>query len=184
MSPVYRWYPVLQRYVSYVAGRVDGFGGDSTTVEPGLGGIPAPGEGGGEIGKPGRCVYEYIEANKNRRHYSILRFCLLALFLIVMGALAAVAFSVVDIKSPTAPTVVLWARIAGLLFTIMFFALEIFCDRCLCYFGHLAGDLEEVLGCRRIKLRQCQCPRGLFYSTCAMYVLLIIFWLVVIYLAA
>jgi Pro-kumamolisin, activation domain len=181
MSPVYRWYPVLQRYLSYVAGRVDGFGGNSALVEPGLGSITGPAEVGG---KPNPCVYAYIEANKNQRYYSLLRFGLLALFLVVMGALAAVGFGIVDIKSAAAPTVVLWARILGLLFTIMFFLLEIFCDWCLCYFGHIAGDLDEVLGCRRIKLRRCECPRGLFYTTATMYILLIIFWLVAIYRAA
>jgi len=34
MSPTNRWYPVLERYVSYIAARVDGLGGDSSKVVP------------------------------------------------------------------------------------------------------------------------------------------------------
>jgi len=36
MNPVNRWYPVLQRYVSLVGDRVDGFGGDSAAIAPSL----------------------------------------------------------------------------------------------------------------------------------------------------
>jgi hypothetical protein len=43
MSPVYRWYPVLQRYISYVSSRVDGFGGNSAEVKPSLQGVPVEG---------------------------------------------------------------------------------------------------------------------------------------------
>jgi hypothetical protein len=56
MSPTNRWYPVLQRYVSYIAARVDGLGGDSTTIAPSLQGVPAKGEGrrGDRIGYTGK----------------------------------------------------------------------------------------------------------------------------------
>jgi hypothetical protein len=36
MSPIYRWYPVLKRYIEYVSGRVKGFGGDPNEIEPSL----------------------------------------------------------------------------------------------------------------------------------------------------
>jgi len=36
MSPAYRWYPVLQRYIEYVSGRVKGFGGDPNQIGPSL----------------------------------------------------------------------------------------------------------------------------------------------------
>lgn len=39
MSPANRWYPVLQRYILYIAGRVDGLGGDSTSIKPSFNGI-------------------------------------------------------------------------------------------------------------------------------------------------
>jgi hypothetical protein len=41
MSPAYRWYPVLQRFVAYVSGRVQGFGGDPASIKPSLQGVPA-----------------------------------------------------------------------------------------------------------------------------------------------
>lgn len=41
MSPANRWYPVLERYIGYVSGRVDGFGGNAASIEPSLQGVPA-----------------------------------------------------------------------------------------------------------------------------------------------
>ena len=45
MSPAYRWYSVLQRYIAYVAGRVDGFGGTASSIPPSLTGV-RPKQGG------------------------------------------------------------------------------------------------------------------------------------------
>jgi hypothetical protein len=39
-SPTNRWYPVQQRYVSYIAGRVDGLGGNSEAIPPSSQGAP------------------------------------------------------------------------------------------------------------------------------------------------
>ena len=40
MSPFDRWYPVLERYISYIAARVDGLGGDSKSILPSPNGVP------------------------------------------------------------------------------------------------------------------------------------------------
>ncbi len=58
MSPVYRWYPVLQRYIDIVSGRVNGSGGHAVAIPPSLlgyrpkglthGGGHGPGHGPGE----------------------------------------------------------------------------------------------------------------------------------------
>ncbi len=40
MPSTSRWYPVLKRYISYLAGRVDGLGGDSGNIEPSPNGVP------------------------------------------------------------------------------------------------------------------------------------------------
>ena len=45
MSPAYRWHPVLQRYIEYVAARVDGAGGNAAGVAPSLHGVPSHGPG-------------------------------------------------------------------------------------------------------------------------------------------
>src|SRR5208282_4799791 len=34
MPPQKRWYPVLQRYIGDIAGRIQGFGGDPTLIPP------------------------------------------------------------------------------------------------------------------------------------------------------
>jgi hypothetical protein len=50
MDPKNRWRPVLERYVGYLAARVDGLGGDSTKIEPSPDGVrtrpelPRPGD--------------------------------------------------------------------------------------------------------------------------------------------
>jgi hypothetical protein len=40
MMPSDRWYPVLERYISYIAARVDGLGGDSGSILPSPVGVP------------------------------------------------------------------------------------------------------------------------------------------------
>lgn len=40
MAPTKRWYPVLERYIQYVAGRVDGLGGNASQIPPSLSGAP------------------------------------------------------------------------------------------------------------------------------------------------
>lgn len=40
MAPSNRWYPVLNRYISYIAARVDGLGGDSGSILPSPNGVP------------------------------------------------------------------------------------------------------------------------------------------------
>jgi hypothetical protein len=40
MSTLNRWYPVLERYISYIAARVDGLGGDFGSILPSPNGVP------------------------------------------------------------------------------------------------------------------------------------------------
>lgn len=41
MPPVNRWYPILERYVEYISKRVDGFGGNASSIKPSLKGVPS-----------------------------------------------------------------------------------------------------------------------------------------------
>jgi len=43
MAPTNRWYPVLQRYISYISGRVAGLGGDPDAIPASPNGAPIPG---------------------------------------------------------------------------------------------------------------------------------------------
>jgi hypothetical protein len=45
MSPVYRWYPVVQRYISIVSARVKGMGGNPSAVAPSQWGVTKPAGG-------------------------------------------------------------------------------------------------------------------------------------------
>ncbi|HLW75398.1 MAG TPA: hypothetical protein VKS01_00410, partial [Bryobacteraceae bacterium] len=40
MSPEYRWYRVVERYIQYLTGRVNGFGGNAGAIPPSLTGVP------------------------------------------------------------------------------------------------------------------------------------------------
>src|ERR1051325_11414710 len=112
---------------------------------------------------------EYSEANRNRRHYSNLRFAVLTVSFAVLGGVASVAFGVVDIKSPGSLNVVRWARIAGLLFSIVFFWFEVLLDRHLRHFGRIARDLEGPLGCSQFTKRKFLYPPRALYATWSMY---------------
>jgi hypothetical protein len=43
MAPANRWYPVLVRYIGYISARIDGLGGDSSSVLPSPNGVPVKG---------------------------------------------------------------------------------------------------------------------------------------------
>jgi hypothetical protein len=45
MAPTNRWHPVLERYISYIAGRVDGLGGDSAGIPASPNGFPGKDRG-------------------------------------------------------------------------------------------------------------------------------------------
>jgi hypothetical protein len=40
MAPSNRWYPVLQRYIGYIAAKITGLDGDPSTIPPSLSGAP------------------------------------------------------------------------------------------------------------------------------------------------
>jgi hypothetical protein len=76
-----RWFPVLQRYIGYVAGRVDGFGGNSSSIAPSqtgwVPGLPKGGSIGEEFfGKVMGLVYDHfgdfegfiLETEAGKRH--------------------------------------------------------------------------------------------------------------------
>ena len=59
MAPTYRWQPVVKRYIDYVAGRVEGSGGNPGSIEPSPLGVP-PQAGPGEAeftGKVREVIY-------------------------------------------------------------------------------------------------------------------------------
>jgi len=119
----------------------------------------------------------YAEANNNLRHYSSLRFAVLSVFFAVLGGVVSVAFGIIEIKSPSPQSIFMWARIAGLIFTIVFFSIEILCHLNLDHFQRVANELEDQLGYHQLKTRKFRFPRP-FYFTWGMYSSLLIFWLI------
>jgi hypothetical protein len=120
---------------------------------------------------------EYSEVNNNRRHYSNLRFAILTVFFAVVGGVASVAFGIVEVKSPTSINIVLWSRFAGLVFTLTFFSFEVLCEFNISHFGHVAKDLEELLGYRQFKTRTGPYAKVTRSFIWGMYTLIIVFWI-------
>lgn len=60
MAPSNRWYPVLERYIGYIEGRVRGFGGDPAVIPPSLGGAPLPRPKGQEPCRDGAVVVGHV----------------------------------------------------------------------------------------------------------------------------
>jgi hypothetical protein len=59
MAPMYRWQPVVKRYIDYVADRVDGSGGNAGSIEPSPTGVPLR-SGHGEVEFTGKvCEVTY-----------------------------------------------------------------------------------------------------------------------------
>jgi hypothetical protein len=123
---------------------------------------------------------EYSEVNNNCRHYSNLRFAAFSVYFAILGGVASVAFGIIEVKSQSSVNILLWARIAGLIFTTVFFSYDVLCELNRRHFGNVAKKLEEELGYRQFRTRKFRFPRG-YYFTWGMYALLIIFWLYVIY---
>lgn len=122
--------------------------------------------------------HEYTEVNNNRRHYSNLRFAIFSVYFAVLGGLVSVAFGVVEIKSSSQGSAILVAKIAGLLFTVIFFSFDILCELNRRHFGEIAKELEDLLGYRQFKTKN---TFRSIYSSWAMYILLTLFWLASIF---
>jgi hypothetical protein len=64
MSPVYRWYPVLQRYIEIIAGRVNGSGGHASAIPPSFLGFPPRPKGHGGTGPGHSHEHETVHTGK------------------------------------------------------------------------------------------------------------------------
>src|SRR4051794_8017057 len=81
---------------------------------------------------------EYTEAAGFLRHYSGLRFTMFTVYFAVLGGVSSVAFGLVKADNPRI-NVPYWAKWAGLVFTLVFLALEINCES---YLNHFARCLR------------------------------------------
>jgi len=93
MSPLSRWRPVLEKYLTYVAARVDGLGGNSQQIPPSLNGAP-------DKGAAGKC--------RMLRNITVI---LLAALAVTAGALTGAALTVVPLVLAVvlALTAIAWA---------------------------------------------------------------------------
>jgi hypothetical protein len=126
--------------------------------------------------------YICTELNNNRRHYSALRFAMFTVYFAVIGGLASVAFGFVQAGEFEKINIGLWARVGGLLVTIVFFWFEILCTFNLKYFKEAAKRLPSRY--TRVTRRKRFQSWDAHYATWGLYTLLIIFWICVLIRAA
>lgn len=64
MSPLYRWYPVVERYIDYLSAMINGLGGNAAGIAPSLSGTPIVAATGGK--GPSHGHHHHEEAYKGK----------------------------------------------------------------------------------------------------------------------
>jgi hypothetical protein len=127
---------------------------------------------------------EYSEINNNIRHYSALRFAIFTVYFAVIGGVVSIAFGFFENKTGNSELTKLWARIGGFLISLLFLVLEVNCEQYLTIYGDVAASIEKELHHKQVSTRKRLSykhpllrPR---YAARAIYVAMILFWLVMI----
>jgi hypothetical protein len=119
------------------------------------------------------------EINNNRRHYSNLRFAIFSVYFAVLGGVSSISFGLIEIKSsnPINPIgIIFWARLGGLLFTLVFFWFEILCALNLLHYQRIAKELPQMY--RKATIWERRRFLWAFYATWSLYAALVLFWVV------
>lgn len=90
--------------------------------------------------------HEYSEVCSDIRNHSILRFNVFTVYLAAIGGISAIAFGVFEIKYNDPEKVKMWARIGGLVVTILFFYYELRIQSLINHNIFRAKVLELALG--------------------------------------
>lgn len=127
---------------------------------------------------------EYSEVNNNIRHYSALRFAIFTVYFAVIGGIVSIAFGFFENKTGNSEITKLWARIGGLLISLLFLVIEVNCEQYLTIYGDLAALMEEKLHYKQVTTRKRLNYNHLLlrsrYAARAIYLAMILFWLVMI----
>lgn len=127
--------------------------------------------------------HEYSEVNNNVRHYSNQCYAIFTVFFAILGGLIAVAFGFFESKTGNSDIIKLWARVGGLLVTILFWSIEINCEKYLKVYVEVAKDIEGKLGYKQITERESRTSLGKLkpsYAPSMIYGVLVAFWVVMI----
>lgn len=126
---------------------------------------------------PEHLRYEYLDVVENIRHYSNMRFVIFSVFFAVMGAVLVVVFS-----GQTSSNVSLYAKVGGLLLTIVFWIYEERASEMFHHYRKVGIELESKLGYKQIS----STPAARFpvleakYTTRLFFFLWSVFWVVVL----
>lgn len=92
---------------------------------------------------------EYSEVNENFRHFSTLRFAIFSVYFAVEAGVFSVAFK----SGQFDPNAVIFAKIGGLLVTLVFWVYQERVVRLIAHFMQIATKLEKQLGYTQISTR-------------------------------
>jgi hypothetical protein len=127
---------------------------------------------------------EYSEINNNIRHYSALRFAIFTVYFAVIGGVVSIAFGFFENKTGNPEFTKLWARIGGFLISLLFLVLEVNCEQYLTIYGDIAVSIEKELRYKQVTTRKQLSYRHPLlrprYAARAIYIAMILFWLVMI----
>lgn len=118
---------------------------------------------------------EYTEVCTNFRHYSNLRFGILA---VCLGTFIFLAVSIMNGNSTTHPILLSFLKIVGLLTTAVFWRYQDITMKHLAYYSARAKELETTLGYKNLSTRPT--PERWFsrmdLATQLLYGMLLLFW--------
>jgi hypothetical protein len=92
---------------------------------------------------------EYSEVNENFRHFSSLRFAIFSVYFAVEAAIFSAAFS----SGKFGPSAIIFAKVGGLLVTLVFWSYQERVVRLIAHFMQVASKLESKLGYTQISTR-------------------------------
>lgn len=122
---------------------------------------------------------EYTEVSQNLRHYSNLRFAIFSVYFAVIAGISAITFS----KGQFDETATQFAKVGGLLITLVFWSFEERTGQIFEHFGRVAHQLEGLLGYSQLSTRpSAKFPVfGAEIITRLFFVLLTVFWVYIVY---
>lgn len=123
--------------------------------------------------------HEYSESFNCFRHYSALRFAIFSVYFAVLGGIVTLACGFLEVKTPSQTNITRWAKLGGLLVTMVFSTLERLCELNIRHYKRVLKVLEGPLGYRPITTKQ-----GHFLTahraTSILFGVLILSWIIAI----
>jgi hypothetical protein len=122
--------------------------------------------------------HEYSEVCSDIRNHSILRFNVFTVYLAAIGGISSIAFGIFEIKYNDPEKVKVWARIGGLIVTMLFFYYELRIQSLIDHNVFRLKVLEEGLGYNHYRSRPSWSWWRTQNATRVFFLALVLLWVV------